>query len=91
MLDLDLLQQLRALEAAHRFWKRLALVLACALVLVLLGLGSVNFYLLHRASAEHDRATESERHAQEEQEQAERQQQLALRALEETRVRQAAD
>jgi hypothetical protein len=91
MLDLDLLERVRELEAASRFWKRLALLLACVLVLVLLGVGSVNLYLLHRASVEHDRTTESERQAREEQELAERQHQLALQALDEARVRQAPD
>jgi hypothetical protein len=91
MLDLDLLERVRELEAASRFWKRLSLVLVCALVLVLIGVGSVNLYLLHRASVEHDRASELEHQAREEQEQAERQQQLALKALEEARVRHAPD
>jgi hypothetical protein len=91
MLDLDLLHRVRQLEAAARFWKRLALGLVCALALVVLGVGSVNVYLFHRASVEHDRAAQMERQAREEQEQAERQHQLSLRALEETRPRRAPD
>jgi hypothetical protein len=91
MLDLDLVQHIRQLEAAARFWKRLALGLVCALALVVLGVGSVNVYLFHRASVEHDRAAELERQAREEQEQSEQQHLLALQGLEEARPRRAPD
>jgi hypothetical protein len=79
----DLLGRVESLERANRRWKRLALSLLAAVVLVVTGIGAFGVYQQARATAARQQAEQAWRQAEAEREKAEENFQRARQAAEE--------